>query len=204
MTAADVPSQVAYGTVIGHFVSYLADTMDAGSIPDELPLAGTIALTPLTAITRWPTTVPPRLAFAQKVIGHLVNGDLCPPDSDIPGITVVATDQPEAQPNVIQWKATFTLTGVSPQPTDVIFNVPTNGTVDLALVASVPAAPPTIVVVSHDDAIAAAASADAAEASADAAAAAVATAPKWWSGTQTAYNAIPTKDPGTLYLITGP
>jgi hypothetical protein len=40
--------------------------------------------------------------------------------------------------------------------------------------------------------------------SATAAANTAAAVPRWWSGTQTAYNAIVTKDPSTLYLITGP
>jgi hypothetical protein len=37
-----------------------------------------------------------------------------------------------------------------------------------------------------------------------AAASTIGAQPTWWTGTQTAYNAIGTKDANTLYLITGP
>lgn len=209
MTAADVPSVVKYGKVIGHFVSYLADSADAGEVPDEKPLGGSVTLTPLTVITRWPTTTPPRIAIAQKVVCRVIQGDLCPPDSNVPGITVVATDQPDGEPSTIQWKATYALTDVSTQPNDITFNVPANGVVDLALITSIPPEPPTVVVVSHEDALAAAASADEAElaqqmafAAADDAQSLVNSAPKWWTGTLADFNALPTKDPLTLYILT--
>lgn len=222
---SDVPAEVQYGHVIGRFVSFAADSVDAGTAPDEVPLNGVVILTPLTTITRWPTTTPPRLAIAQAVTARVIDGDLVGPD----GLTahelyLVATDQPDGQPNVIQWKASFRFDAVTVQPADVTFNVPANGTVDLGMVVSVPVAPGTIVVVSHEDALAAAASADdAAQSVLDAQAvvdtgqaeidatvaqatsdlnAIVDTAPLWWQGTQAEYNAIVTKNPQTLYVIT--
>ena len=162
----DVPAEVLYGRIVGRYVKFLADSADAGNVPDEAPATGTVTLTPLTKITRWAGTTPPRLAIAQVVVARVVNGDLCPPDSDVPGVTVVATDQPEGQPNLIQWSAHYALDGVVTQPSDVVVNVPAGGTVDLALATSVPVAPPEVLVVSHADAIAAAQSAADAEASA--------------------------------------
>lgn len=50
---------------------------------------------------------------------------------------------------------------------------------------------------------AASGSAGSASASASAAAATAAAVPRWWAGTQAAYDALPVKDPTTLYVITG-
>jgi hypothetical protein len=172
----DVPTEVAFGRVTGYFVSYLADSADAGTIPDEIPLTGTVLLTPLTSVTRWPTTTPPRLAIGKQASCPVVNGYLCTPGSTIHDVWLVATDQPEGQPDIIQWKASFRFDGVTVQPADVVFNVPAGGSVDLALIATVPPAPGTIVIVSHEDALVAAAAAVEAEASADAAAASAAEA----------------------------
>ena len=56
----DVPAQVAYGQVVGRFVSMLADGVDAGNVPDERPLTGNVTLLPSVLLVRWPGTVPPR------------------------------------------------------------------------------------------------------------------------------------------------
>lgn len=163
----DVPTPVKYGRVTGYFTSFVADTDN--DVPDEVPLSGTVTLTPLTAVTRWPTTAPPRLAFPQRQVCPVVDGTLCSPDTTTPDVWLVATDQPEGQPDRIQWKARFDLPSGG-WVADVVFDVPADGVVDLALVATVPPAPGTIVVVSHQDAVGAAASADAAAQSAEAAA----------------------------------
>jgi hypothetical protein len=49
----------------------------------------------------------------------------------------------------------------------------------------------------------AATSASSAATSASSAATAAAAVPAWWAGTQVAYDALPVKDPATLYVITG-
>jgi hypothetical protein len=199
----DVPAEVQYGQVIGRFVSFTADSYDAGNVPDEVPLNGKVILTPLTTITRWPTTTPPRLAIAQPVTAVVIDGTLTGPD----GLTnhllyLVATDQPEGQPDTIQWRASFRFDGVTTQPADVVFDVPAGGVVDLGMIASIPPEPPAIVVVSHEDALAAAASAEEAAQSVLDAQAVVDSAPLWWQGTQAEYAALATKDPATLYVIT--
>ena len=58
-------------------------------------------------------------------------------------------------------------------------------------------------VVAADAATDAQDSAAAAQASATDAAASAAAVPRWWQGTQAQYDAIPVKDPETLYIITG-
>jgi len=164
----DVPSVVAYGKVVGRFVSYLVDSDPGDSTSDEVPLNGTIILKPLTTMTRWRSAVPPRLAVIQPVSAKVIDGDLCSPDGDL-GVYLVATDQPEGEPDLVQWKATFHLNEVSTQPREVVFNVPANGEIDLSMAISVPPEPPVLLVVSHEDAVAAAASAEAAADSASAA-----------------------------------
>jgi hypothetical protein len=172
MTEVDVPTEIGYGKVVGRFVKFTADTLDVGDTPNEVPLFGSVLITPITQIMRWPTVAPPRLAVASSADCPVVDGDLYPPGSGgegQPGVFLVATDQPEAQPTLIQWRATFRLAGVSTQPLPVVFNVPTGGVVDLAMLISVPPEPPAIIVVSAETAAEAAASA--ASAAVDAAAA---------------------------------
>lgn len=165
---ADVPSQVTYGEVVGHFVQFIADTSDPQNIPDELPLTGTVTLTPLTNILRYPSTTPPRLVIASPVVCRVLDGDLCPPgDETTPGVWVIATDQPAASPSKVQWQATFNLTGVRVQPSPIIFDVPAGGVIDLAVLTPVPPEPPAVLVVSNQDAVAAQQAADRAEAAAD-------------------------------------
>lgn len=166
MTTVDVPTVVAYGQVVGHFVRFDADAADPGTVPDEIPLTGTVTLAPLTDIVRWPTTTPPRLAVAATVTCPVVDGDLMAPDGSTAGVWVVATDQPDGSPDVIQWRASFRFDDVPRQPPAVVFNVPADGVVDLTLIE--PAAPQVgvVAVVSHEDAMAAAQSANAAAGSA--------------------------------------
>lgn len=176
MTEVDVPTEIGYGEVVGRFVKFTADTADPGSTPNEVPLTGSVLLIPMTQFMRWPTVDPPRLAVAVPLDCPVVNGDLCAPGTTSPGVHLVATDQPLAHPTLIQWRATFHLAGVSAQPASVVFNVPTGGVVDLALVVSVPPEPPAILVVDPNSGLEVAAAADAAQAAADAAAASAANA----------------------------
>ena len=168
---ADVPTPVAYGQVTGRFVSYYADTADAGNVPDESPLTGEVVLTPLVSVTRWPTAAPPRMAIAQPVTCPVVDGTLMSPEGVTPGVYVIATDQPSGNPTVVQWRASFTFTGVSSPPTPVVFNVPTNGVVDISVTPPVTPDPPVTYVVTYEDARVAEEAAASATASAGAAAA---------------------------------
>jgi hypothetical protein len=112
----DVPPEVTYGQVVGRFVRFIADTADVGTVPDEVPLTGTVTLTPLTRFIRFPTTTPPRLAVAEVVVCQVIAGELCPPDGGGPGVFVIATDQPAGSPDTCQWQATFSFDGMLTQP----------------------------------------------------------------------------------------
>lgn len=155
---ADIPGVINYGQVVGRFVSFLADSGDSLSVPDEVPLNGTVTLTPRVSVLQIAGATPPRMALAQALSCPVVDGWLCPPGSSTPGVWVIATDQPAAEPNTVQWQADFSFPG-NISPGSVIFNVPTSGTVDISLAVPISPAPGTVTVVSHEDALAAAASA---------------------------------------------
>ena len=167
---AAVPSEVNYGRITAHFVAFLADLEDDDLIPDEIPLNGTVILTPTVGILKFPNTVPPRTAVIQTVRCPLIEGHLYPPDTPIdgpfppvPGVVVVASDQPAGLPDVVQWTASFSLENTSAQPNPVTFNVPANGVVDLTTVLPSTPAPGTVVVVSTETAERAEAAAERAE-----------------------------------------
>lgn len=145
---ADVPAGVKYGRVTAHLTSMIADTNDAGNLPDEANLAGTITLSPLVKVVRWPTLTPARISAVQPAICPIIGGDLCAPGTTTPGVWVLATDQDLSEPDTIQWQAQFNITGVSQQPATVVFDVPNGTTIDLASVLSTVVVPPVITVVS--------------------------------------------------------
>lgn len=147
---ADVPDQISYGEVTGRFVSFRADGPDVGEVPDEVPLSGTVTLTPSVNLVRFPTLEPPRIAAISSVTAQVVNGDLKAPDGT-GGVFVIATDQPLGQPDKVQWKATFNLAGAASQPAAVTFDVPAGGVVDLVTVLPATPTPGTVVVVSSED-----------------------------------------------------
>src|SRR4051812_48068384 len=103
---SNVPSVVRFGRVVGRFVRFGQDSADVGNEPDEQPMGGTITLTPMTQFIRFAGTVPPRLAIPDTVVCTLSGtGDLVGPDGVSPGLYLIATDQPEGQPNLVQWTA---------------------------------------------------------------------------------------------------
>ena len=157
---SDVPDGVAYGRVIGRFVSFLADGPDEGDVPDEIPLSGDVVLTPRVSVVRWPTVVPPRMAVIQSLTPPIVGGVLSGPGGVGEGVFVVATEQPHGEPSRVQWTASFRFSGVSPQPSPVTFEVPADGVVDLSTIVPVGPVPGTVTVVSHEDRVAAEAAAE--------------------------------------------
>lgn len=147
---ADVPAEISYGQITGRFVTFRADGPDAGDTPDEVPLSGTVTLTPSVNLVRFPTLDPPRIAAISSITAQVVSGELKSPDGT-GGLFVIATDQPLGQPDTVQWKATFNLAGASTQPAPVTFNVPAGGVVDLVTVIPAAPAPGTVTVVSAAD-----------------------------------------------------
>ena len=154
-------SDIAYGRVVGRFMSFLAD--DGGDGPVEVPLAGSVALTPRVGVVRWAGTEPPRMAVMQTLVVPLVDGVLGDPEGGAGGVLVVASRQPGGEPDCVQWTASFRLSGVFSQPSPVTFEVPAGGVVDLSTIVPVGPVPGTVTVVSHADRVAAEAAAVRAE-----------------------------------------
>src|SRR6478609_3287514 len=150
---ADVPSEVRYGRVVGRFVLVVADSDDPGNLPEELPLGGTITLTPNVRIMRFPTTDPARLAVISPIVCTLVDGWLTAEGNTEPGVNLVASEQPEGQPSNIQWTATFQFDGLTStqQPSPVIIEVPPDTEVDLTTIVPVSPDPGTVELVTHED-----------------------------------------------------
>lgn len=198
---ADVPAVVEYGKVVGYFTTAGADSIDALTVPDEVPLTGYIDLIPNLDTIRFGGTTPARLVKIVPVRAMVYEGKIYAPDADpsvdAEGVWLISTHQAAGSPDTVQWTAKFTLDVIAVQPPDVVFEVPIEeGTVDLSQVMSAEPEPGLVKIVSNEDRAAAEEAADRAETAA-------AAVPRWWSGTQAAYNAIVTKDPDTLYVIVG-
>jgi hypothetical protein len=127
-------SDVAYGQVVGRFVRF-------GTDQAPQPMQGSITFTPLTRFVRFAATDPPQLAVADVVTRSLDQ------HGDLQAVSLVATDQPDGVPNLVQWRATFDFTIGGLQPASVVFDVPAGGIVDLATIVAVPARAPEVLVV---------------------------------------------------------
>ncbi|GAB2702089.1 hypothetical protein BKA24_001726 [Microbacterium marinum] len=156
------PGTLRYGRVYGRFVSFIADGPDEGDEPDEVPLNGAVTLTPSITDLRWPSADPPRMAVIKQAICPIINGDIYPPGTTkeqagtIPqGVWIVATDQPDGEPDKVQWTASFQLQDVAVQPATTLFDVPHLGAANLALLVPAQPHPGVIKVVSSEDRMAA-------------------------------------------------
>lgn len=179
----DVPAEVLWGQVTGYFTQALADTDDVGNAPDAIPMNGTITLVPSPNYVKFPTTTPPQMVTLRPIELTLVNGYLKAADAANPDeVFILASSQPNGSPDHIVWTVQFNLEGLSSneQPANMVIEVPAGGVVNI--VTAMPASPdPGIAYV-------------------------LAAPDAYWKRailTQAAYDALPVKDTGTLYVITG-
>lgn len=127
----DAPSIVKRGEIVGYFTTILADSADAGDQPDMEVLNGLITLEAVDVQRlQWGTANPKMMSFTRPVILRVVSGVVM--GQNTPRAFVLATHQPNANPNRFQWRATFQFDGISPQPPSVIFDVPADGVVDIS------------------------------------------------------------------------
>ena len=120
---------LTYGTVVGRFVEF-SDL--------ESPLSGKVIFTPTVSQMQFPSETPPVTALQQARVcpvidGNLYDSTISNPTTDTPlGVSLLASDQPNALPSTVQYKVVFKLDNVTVQPSDVYIDVPANSTVDLA------------------------------------------------------------------------
>ena len=120
---------LTYGTVVGRFVEF-SDL--------ESPLSGKVIFTPTVSQMQFPSETPPVTALQQARVcpvidGNLYDSTISNPTTDTPlGVSLLASDQPNALPSTVQYKVVFKLDNVTIQPSDVYIDVPANSTVDLA------------------------------------------------------------------------
>ena len=153
---ADLPK----GRITGRFMHITADSEDGDANPDFTPAAGSVIIAPMVPVMRFPGQTPPLVGLMEPIICPVIGGLMYRPGTDATdvgdplalGVTVPASDQPDGNPKVMLYEATFMFENRDIQPAPVAFMVPTNGVVDLSV--PIPAAPeqPAIVAVSYVDA----------------------------------------------------
>lgn len=109
------PSSVTYATVVGQFISFVADTTDAGKEPDVIAMQGTISFSPDSKTVKFPTATPNPVTATRDVItaqldseGYVIN-----PADGTRGIVLVASDSPANPDEWFTYSVTITLGGYS-------------------------------------------------------------------------------------------
>jgi len=138
----DIPAEVLWGQITGYFTQALADTSDVGTIPDAIPMSGSITITPSPNYIKFATTTPPQMITLRPVELVLENGYLKAPDAANPDeVFVLASSQPAGSPTNVVWRVSFNFEGLASneQPADAIIDVPAGGVVNI--VTAMPADP---------------------------------------------------------------
>lgn len=174
-----LPSNVGFGTVVGQFLVIEPDSADPGQDPEASAASGTVTFTATpTKFKNIGATPNPVTLLPQPVIctldanGYIVDGQ------GAQGVKLVATDDPDLDPINWTWTATFDILGFAIE--QVSFVLPENTTVDLT----------SVLPSDGSDGVNAAVQQDAQGS--------VQTVTKL---TQAEYDALPSTDPFTLYVI---
>lgn len=147
---ANIPSPLTYGTLVAFFIKPYADSADAGSEPDLLPVTGSIILTPVVGLMRGAASSPKFIALSVPIECPIIDGYLCSPGSttsDIvnQGVRVIATDSAGLNPSPVQYIVSFNLDDVPNQPPALTIDIPAGTTTDLSTV--IPSETPGVVTV---------------------------------------------------------
>lgn len=157
------PENYTYGTVVGRFLSSIADSADADRYPDVIPATGKVVFTPNATYyknTAWPATfINTPIEGTLDAAGFLVD------NRGAPGVVLMATDHPDISPSGWTYKVTMTINGRQFTPFDI--KVEGGQTIDLTTVMPASTSAGAITIVSEASRIAAeAAAAEAVEAAA--------------------------------------
>lgn len=139
-----LPTNVNFGTVVGQFLLAYSDSNDSGSQPDGIPAKGNIYFRPSpiklldSASSPNPVTILP--AVVETTLDE--DGYLCGYGTTR-GVNLVATDDPDLNPQDWTWTVEFRLTDQDDVPVPIpsfSIELPVNATVDLTTVSPVPSA----------------------------------------------------------------
>lgn len=141
--ANELPSNVSYGTVTGRFLLAYDDSTDLDLFPDGAAAKGYVLFTPSPIFLKNTTASPaPATILPATVQCSLDSEGYILGTHGGRGVRLVATDDPDNNPQDWTWKVTFRLTDQSDTPVrtipDFSFELPGGETVDLTSVAPMP------------------------------------------------------------------
>lgn len=150
---------LSYGTVTARFVSYVGDGPDEDFLPDEVPLSGYITFTPNVSQMKFPSDDTPKTAVLQTIVcpvidGNLYSSGITEPTEETPlGVTLLASSQPDAIPDRVQYNVSFNLKNVRIQLSDLLVEVEADSTVDLTNILPSSPNPGEAIIVSSEERI---------------------------------------------------
>lgn len=137
-----LPTNVNYGTVVGQFLLAYADSADVDPQPDGVPAKGSIFFRPSPIKLLDGSSSPNPVTILPAVVEATLDseGYLCGYGTTR-GIRLVATDDPDLNPQDWTWTVEFRLTAQDDTPVAIpsfSIELPSNTTVDLTTAAPVP------------------------------------------------------------------
>lgn len=135
-----LPTNISFGTVTGRFIRAVVDGVDPDRDPDGIPISGmVIRFTPSATVFKNVTADPTPVTIVADPIAVTTNEDgvLVGPDG-IPGVRLVATDDPDLNPTGWTWRVNISGAG---NTISFSFFLPTDATVDLTTLVPVPSNP---------------------------------------------------------------
>jgi hypothetical protein len=139
-----LPTNVNYGTVVGQFLLAYSDSNDEGAQPDGIPAKGFIYFRPSPIKLLDGLSSPNPVTILPAVVETTLDEDgyLCGYGTTR-GVNLVATDDPDLNPQDWTWTVEFRLTDQDDVPVPIpsfSIELPVNSTVDLTTVSPVPSA----------------------------------------------------------------
>lgn len=139
-----LPTNVSYGTVTGRFLLAYADSNDSDPQPDGEPAKGFVIFTasPIKLLDASASPAPVTILPA-PVVANLNAEGYIEGFAGNAGVRLVATDDPDLNPQDWTWRVDFRLTDETDVPLTLpsfSFELPADTTVDLTTVSPVPGA----------------------------------------------------------------
>lgn len=139
-----LPANVSYGTVKGRFILAYGDTVDVNLNPDATPAAGSIFFTASPILLKNVTASPDPVTILPAIVEVQLDADgylRTHTGTDGLGVRLIATDDPDNNPEDWTWRVDFRLTDQSGTPVSLpsfSFSLPSNSVLDLTELTPVP------------------------------------------------------------------